>query len=65
MNTWSPGSGSVAAMLYDMWVAEQSGETENSRPFLYWSREASPDTDWSVEESIAATLAYTTRNVRG
>lgn len=58
MNTWAPGSGSVAEALYDMWVAEQAGETENDRPFLYWSREASPETDWSDPDSIARTLQF-------
>ena len=58
MNTWAPGSGSVAESLYDAWTGEQAGETDNDRPFLYWSREASPETDWSDPESIEATLAY-------
>lgn len=58
MNTWTPGSGSVAEHLYDGWVGEQAGDTENDRPFLYWSREASPETDWSDLESIERTLAY-------
>lgn len=58
MNTWSPGSGSVAEDLYDDWVAEQAGDVVAERPLLYWSREASPETDWSDAESIASTLAY-------
>lgn len=58
MNTWAPGSGSVAESLYDGWIGEQAGETENDRPFLYWSREASPETDWADPESIERTLSY-------
>ena len=58
MNTWRPGSGSVAELLYNMWCDEQSGDMENDRPFLYWSREASPETDWTDPDSIASTLAY-------
>lgn len=60
MNTWQQDAGSIAEKLYDSWLDEQSGqqEFENDRPFLYWSREASPSTDWEDPESIAATLAY-------
>lgn len=60
MNTWTPGSGSVAEELYNEWVDETSGqlEYENERPYLYWAREASPATDWEDPDSIAATLAY-------
>ncbi|WP_226359516.1 hypothetical protein [Pseudonocardia sp. ICBG1142] len=58
MNTWSPGSGSVAEDIYDSWLNERTGATVNERPLLYWSREASADTDWSDPASIERTLAY-------
>lgn len=57
MNTWAPGSGSVAESIYDAWAAEEAGDVKNERPLLYWSREAPADTEWSDPESIAEALA--------
>lgn len=56
-NAWVPGTGSVAEISWDAWVAQEEGRTRPDARILYDARMAPPEvTAWSDDEELRAGL---------
>ncbi len=58
-NAWVPGSGTVAELSWDAWIAQEEGRSRAESRILYDARLASPEiTAWSDDEPLREGLAH-------